>query len=233
MPAARAFVVRHPNVVRSIAAVATLLVLLAALFVYQVLSGLPGRDELRTLGETIEGTTVYDVYERPVFSFPTQYRIEVPVAAISANLKNAVIAVEDARFYEHDGLDGVRIVGAVLTDLRERRMAEGASTITQQLARMSFLSRDKTFRRKVREAILAQRIEKLYSKDEILEFYLNKVYFGDGLYGAEAAARGYFGKSAAALTPAEGALLAGVLKAPSTKIRLSVRRAPSSAATSC
>jgi len=186
-------------------------------FLYDVVSGLPGRDELRTMGEVTEGTSVYDAHDRPVFSFPTQYRIEMPVARMSPNLRNAVVAVEDARFYDHDGVDGIRIVGAVLTDLRERRMAEGASTITQQLARMSFLSRDKTFRRKVREAILAQRIEKLYSKDEILEFYLNKAYFGDGLYGAEAAARGYFGKSSAELTPAEGALLAGVLKAPSTK----------------
>ena len=81
-------------------------------------------------------------------------------------------------------------MGAVVNDIRQGRAAEGASTITQQLARVSFLTRDKTLRRKVREDILAQRIEKLYSKDEILEIYLNKVYFGDGLYGAEAAARG-------------------------------------------
>jgi membrane peptidoglycan carboxypeptidase len=107
------------------------------------------------------------------------------------------------RFYEHDGIDGIRVIGAVLTDIREGRAAEGASTITQQLARVSFLSRDKTLRRKVREAILAQRIEKLYSKDDILEIYLNKVYFGDGLYGAEAASRGYFGKPATDLTVAE------------------------------
>lgn len=202
---------------KSIGVAAIVLAVLGGWFIYDVVSGLPGRDELRTMREVTEGTSVYDAHDRPVFSFPTQYRIEVPVAKISPNLRNAVVAVEDARFYDHDGVDGIRIVGAVLTDLRERRMAEGASTITQQLARMSFLSRDKTFRRKVREAILAQRIEKLYSKDEILEFYLNKAYFGDGLYGAEAAARGYFGKSSAELTPAEGALLAGVLKAPSTK----------------
>ena len=159
--------------------------------------------------------------------------MEIPLDRVSPNLKNAVVAVEDARFYEHDGVDGVRIIGAVITDLRERRKAEGASTITQQLARMSFLSRDKTFRRKVREAILAHRIENIYSKDEILEFYLNKAYFGDGLYGAEAAARGYFGKPAAELTAAEGALLAGVLKAPSTKNPRRIPRARSSAATSC
>ena len=126
------------------------------------------------------------------------------------------MAVEDARFYEHHGIDGIRIVGAVIKDIREARKAEGASTITQQLARMSFLTTDKTLRRKIREAILAQRIEHVYSKDEILEFYLNKAYFGDGLFGAEAAARGYFGKAASDLTLAEGALLAGLVKAPSS-----------------
>ncbi|HKY21409.1 MAG TPA: PBP1A family penicillin-binding protein [Vicinamibacterales bacterium] len=203
--------------VRILAALTLCLIVGTIWFLYQVLVGLPGRDELRTIGDVTEGTTVYDLRDRPVFSLPTQYRIEVPIARISPNLKNAVVAVEDSRFYKHDGVDGVRIIGAVIADIRERRKAEGASTITQQLARMSFLSRDKTFRRKVREAILAQRLEKLYSKDEILEFYLNKAYFGDGLYGAEAAARGYFGKSSAELTPAEGAMLAGVLPAPSTK----------------
>src|SRR5205085_4112748 len=129
--------------------------------------------------------------------------------------KKAVVAVEDARFYDHHGIDGVRIIGAVIQDIRKARKAEGASTITQQLARMSFLTPDKTLRRKIKEAILAQRIERLYSKDEILEFYLNKAYFGDGLYGAEAASRGYFGKPAAQLSVAEGALLAGLVKAPS------------------
>ena len=214
---ARSFAAMHPNVIRSVAAAMAATAVLGTWFIYQVVSGLPGRDDLRSLGETIEGTTVFDAHDRPVFSFPTQYRMEVPIEAISPNLKNAVIAVEDARFYEHDGVDGIRIVGAVLTDIRTRAKTEGASTITQQVARMGFLSRDKTFRRKVREAVLAQRIEKIYSKDEILGFYLNKAYFGDGLYGAEAAARGYFGKPAADLTLAEGALLAGVLKAPSTR----------------
>jgi 1A family penicillin-binding protein len=205
----------HPNGVRGLAALVLLLAIFSGWFVYQVLSGLPDRDQLRALGDTVEGTTLYDAHNRPVFTIPTQYRIEVPIARISPNLKKAVVAVEDVRFYEHDGIDGVRVIGAVLTDIRERRAAEGASTITQQLARLSFLSRDKTLRRKVREAILAQRIEKLYSKDEILELYLNKVYFGDGLYGAETAARGYFGKPASDLSIAEGALLAGLVKAPS------------------
>jgi penicillin-binding protein 1A len=194
---------------------AVLVVVLAGWFLYQVISGLPGKDQLRELAETAEGTTVFDAHDRPIFSIPTQYRVEVDLARMSPHLRDAVIAVEDMRFYEHDGIDGIRVIGAVLTDIREGRAAEGASTITQQLARVSFLTRDKTFRRKVREAILAQRIEKLYSKDEILEIYLNKVYFGDGLYGAEAAARGYFGKPAFNLSVAEAAMLAGIIRAPS------------------
>ena len=99
---------------------------------------------------------------------------------------------------------------------------------------MSFLTRDKTLRRKLREAILAQRIEKLYSKDEILEIYLNKVYFGDGLYGAEAAARGYFGKPASDLTVAEAAMLAGIIRAPSaSNPTTNLERAVQIGATSC
>ena len=192
-----------------------LVVLLAGWFGYQVLTGLPDKDQMRELAETAEGTTVFDAPDRPIFSIPTQYRVEVELARMSPNLRQAVIAVEDARFYDHDGIDGIRVVGAVVNDIRQGRAAEGASTITQQLARVSFLTRDKTLRRKVREAILAQRIEKLYSKDEILEIYLNKVYFGDGLYGAEAAARGYFGKPASDLTVAQAAMLAGIIKAPS------------------
>jgi penicillin-binding protein 1A len=192
-----------------------LLVLLAGWFLGQVVAGLPGANELREIGESAEGTTVYDANDRPVFSIPTEYRVEVSLDLISPHLRNAVMAVEDARFYEHDGIDGIRVMGAILRDVREGRAAEGASTITQQLARVSFLSRDKTLRRKVREAILAQRIEKMYSKDQILEIYLNKVYFGDGLYGAEAAARGYFGKPASEVSVAEAAMLAGIIKAPS------------------
>ena len=211
----RILAARHPNAVRGLAASGAAVTLLTGWFLYQVLAGLPGRDELRQLGEAVEGTTLYDLHDRPIFSIPTQHRIEIPLDRMSKFLRDAIVAVEDVRFYEHDGIDGIRVIGAVITDIRERRAAEGASTITQQLARVSFLTRDKTLRRKVREAILAQRIEQLYSKEEILEIYLNKVYFGGGLYGAEAAARGYFGKPAADLTLSEAAMLAGIVRAPS------------------
>ena len=106
-------------------------------------------------------------------------------------------------------------MGAAVANLREGRTAQGGSTITQQLARMSYLSPEKTYTRKVQEILLAALIETEYSKDQILGLYLNKVYFGAGLYGAEAASLGYFGKHASELTVAEAALLAGLVKAPS------------------
>ncbi|HUP41310.1 MAG TPA: PBP1A family penicillin-binding protein [Vicinamibacterales bacterium] len=212
---ARRLASRYPNAVRALAVAAVLFGVLSGWFGYQILAGLPGKEELREIAEVAEGTTIFDAHDRPIFSIPTQHRVEIELARMSPHLKNAVIAVEDTRFYDHDGIDSIRIIGAVLKDLRTGRAAEGASTITQQLARVSFLTRDKTLRRKIREAILAQQIERMYSKEEILEIYLNKVYFGDGLYGVEAAARGYFGKPASDLTVAEGAMLAGIIRAPS------------------
>ena len=211
----RLFARRHPHTIRTLVASVAAFTLFAGWFLYQVLAGLPDRDQLREIGETVEGTTLYDAHDRVVFSIPTHNRTEVPLDRMSKHLREAIVAVEDVRFYDHDGIDGIRVIGAVITDLRERRAAEGASTITQQLARVSFLTRDKTLRRKIREAILAQRIEQLYSKDEILEIYLNKVYFGDGLYGAEAASMGYFGRPASDLTLAQAAMLAGIVRAPS------------------
>ena len=127
-----------------------------------------------------------------------------------------MISVEDQRFFDHSGIDAVRIGGALLKNLQSGRRSEGGSTITQQLARLMFLNRGKTYRRKVKEIIVAAYLENLYSKQEILEMYLNKVYFGDGLHGVEAAARGYFGKPAAELEVAEAALLAGLIQSPSS-----------------
>src|SRR5687768_187406 len=178
-------------------------------------SGLPSREELRSLGEMPQATTLYDVHNRPVFTIFKEYRIEVPLAKVSPHLRRAIVAFEDQRFANHSGIDIIRIFGAVWADLREGRKAQGGSTLTQQLARQSFLTREKRLWRKVQEIALARRIERMYSKDEILELYLNKIYFGDGLYGAEAAARGYFGKPAADLDLAEAALLAGLVNAPS------------------
>ena len=184
-------------------------------FVWTLFASLPGREALRNLGEMPQATTLYDIHNRPVFTIFKEYRIEVPLSRVSPHLRKAIVAFEDQRFEGHQGIDPLRIMGAAWKDLRAGRAEQGASTITQQLARQSFLTREKRLWRKLREIALATRIEGMYSKDEILEFYLNKVYFGDGLYGAEAAARGYFGKSASDLDLAEAALLAGVVNAPS------------------
>ena len=187
-----------------------------AWFSYDVTAGLPGKEALRGIGDMAQATTIYDAGDKPVFTIFKEQRIEVPFERISPHLIKAVLAVEDQRFFDHRGVDAIRVAAAAVNNVREGRRAEGGSTITQQLARQSFLSRDKTYRRKVKEVILAAHLEKLYEKKEILELYLNKVYFGDGLYGVEAASRGYFGKAAADVNVAEAALLAGLIQSPSS-----------------
>ncbi len=152
---------------------------------------------------------------RPAFTFYSEQRIDVPIDQVSPHMVNALVAVEDRRFYSHYGLDPIRIVGAALNNLRAGSVLEGGSTITQQLARAVRLSPARTFERKLREAMLALRLEERYSKAQILQEYLNTVYFGEGFYGVEAASRGYFGKPASELAPAEAALLAGLVRAPS------------------
>jgi penicillin-binding protein 1A len=187
-----------------------------AWFAYDLTTGLPNRQALREMGDMVQSTTIFDANDRPAFTIFKEQRIEVPLSKMSQNLINAVISVEDQRFFDHSGVDAVRIGAAVLKNLQAGRRAEGGSTITQQLARQMFLNRDKTYRRKLKEVIVSAYLENLYSKQEILEMYLNKVYFGDGLHGVEAAARGYFGKPAADLQVAEAALLAGLIQSPSS-----------------
>jgi penicillin-binding protein 1A len=176
---------------------------------------LPDDDAIARIGETDQATTVYDGHDQLAFTIFRQRRMDVALSNVSPHLIHAIIAIEDQRFYDHGGFDVLRTASAALSNLREYRAAQGGSTITQQLARQSFLEPDKTIRRKLQELILAFRIEAKYSKDEILELYLNRVYFGDGLYGVEAASQGFFGKLAAGLSVSEAALLAGLVKAPS------------------
>ncbi|MEX0859502.1 MAG: transglycosylase domain-containing protein, partial [Cucumibacter sp.] len=139
----------------------------------------------------------------------------------------AVIAIEDRRFYDHFGVDPIGIVRAFINNTIAGRITEGGSTITQQVAKNLFLTPDQTYPRKIQEALLAIWLEQNYNKNEILELYLNRVYFGAGAYGIEAAAQRYFGKSARNLSLGEAAILAGVLQAPS---RLSPDRHPEEAA---
>jgi 1A family penicillin-binding protein len=208
---------------RAIVAVVTLLAVVGfasagwlAWFSYDLTAGLPDRAAIGDIGDMAQATTLFDANDRPAFTIFKEQRIEVPLSRISQNLIKAVISVEDQRFFDHSGIDAVRVVGSVLRNVQAGRRAEGGSTITQQLARQSFLSRDKTLRRKLKEVILAAYIENIYKKDEILELYLNKVYLGDGLYGVEAASRGYFGRPAADLTVDQAALLAGLIQSPSS-----------------
>jgi penicillin-binding protein 1A len=187
----------------------------AAWMSYDLTAGLPKRDAINGLGDMAQATTVFDVKDRHAFTIFKEQRIELPLEKMSPNLIKAVISVEDQRFYQHGGVDAIRTIGAVVRNLEAGRRAEGGSTITQQLARLSFLTRGKTYRRKMKEIVLASYIESEYSKNDILQMYLNKAYFGDGLYGVEAAARGYLGKSASDLGVDEAALLAGLIQSPS------------------
>ena len=188
----------------------------SAWFTRDILAGLPHREALREVSTMAQATTLLDVHDKPAFTIYREQRIEIPLDRMSPHVVRAVLAVEDQRFYDHAGVDFVRVIGAAITNVREGRAAQGGSTITQQLARQSFLSREKTITRKLREIVVAARLEAEFSKDEILELYLNKVYFGNGLYGVEAASLGYFGKHAADLDVSEAALLAGLVKSPST-----------------
>lgn len=147
--------------------------------------------------------------------FANERRYWVSLDEMSPYLKKAVVSVEDKDFYKHSGFDFSRIAGAVLIDLKAGSKVQGASTITQQYARNLYLSHEKSWTRKLNEALYAYRLEVFYDKDEILEGYLNTVYYGHGMYGVEAASRFYFGKSASDLTLAEAAMLTGVPKGPS------------------
>jgi penicillin-binding protein 1A len=211
---------RHPHLITILAAVVVSVVCASAVgsvwFLGSLWRGLPDDSAIVHMGQMDETTTVFDVHDKLAFTIYKEQRIDVPLSQISPRLIRAVISIEDQRFYDHRGFDVLRIASAALTNIRHGRAAQGGSTITQQLARQSFLTTDKTLRRKLQELILAERIERRYSKPEILQLYLNKIYFGDGLYGVEAAARGYFGKHASEVSVAEAALLAGLVKSPSS-----------------
>jgi penicillin-binding protein 1A len=166
--------------------------------------------------EPLQGTKVYDDNDELITELHVERRIFVPLAQVPQSLRDAVIATEDRRFYYHWGIDPIGIVRAIFQNYRRGRIVEGGSTITQQLTKVLFLTPDKSLERKLKEAVLAIELERRYSKDRILEMYLNQVYFGQGAYGVEAAARTYFGKSVSELTVREAALLAGLPRAPSS-----------------
>jgi len=174
-------------------------------------------NEQKLLDLKAEPTVIYDKNGSVITTLIREKNREYkPISEMPDFLINAFIAVEDKRFYEHKGIDLIRIGGAIINDIRKRSLAEGGSTITQQLARNVFLTLDQTFWRKTKEVSIAISLERKYSKDQILEMYLNRVYLGEGQFGVEDAARYYFGKSVddPDFTLAEAAMLAAIPKSP-------------------
>jgi penicillin-binding protein 1A len=175
---------------------------------------LPSFDEMMRSpnGQSVE---IRDAENTVLASLGPSYGEWLPYGSIPKTMTDAMIAVEDRRFYSHPGIDPIGMARSVVVNLRAGRNVQGASTITQQLARNIFLTSNKTFARKGREIILALALERRYTKEAILELYLNRVYFGGGAYGIDAASRKFFGHSATRLNLGEAAIIAGLVKAPS------------------
>jgi penicillin-binding protein 1A len=175
--------------------------------------GVPQIDEIKNY-QPSEGAKVYSDDDVLMGEFKIEKGKFVPVKKMPEHLIKAVIAVEDSRFWVHEGVDYIGILRAVFKDVIAGEIKEGGSTITQQLAKIVFLTPEKKFTRKLKEAVLAFRLENNLTKEEILELYLNRIYFGHGAYGVEMASRRYFGKSVSDINLAEAALLSGLIKAP-------------------
>lgn len=162
-----------------------------------------------------ETTHIYDINGKILASLHDEENREVvPLDNISPHLKLAVLAIEDSNFYKHDGINPYGILRATVTNIQAGETVQGASTLTMQLVKNLFLTPRQELGRKVAEAVLAMRLEKLFKKDEILEMYLNQVYWGHNTYGVETAARSYFNKSSSELNLAESAMMAGIIQAP-------------------
>src|SRR6185503_7125048 len=160
-------------------------------------------------------TYLYDRNGRLITTLHAEVnRTEVALKAISPNLQHAVISVEDKDFYEHGGVDPKALLRAAIADLQSGQIVQGGSTITQQYVKPVFTGSERTLSRKLKEAILAEKLDRMFTKNQILEKYLNLVYFGHGAYGAEAAAETFFGRHAADLSVVQAALLAGMIQAP-------------------
>ncbi len=180
---------------------------------FALIKGVPQIEEIKNY-RPAEGTKVYADDDTLIGEFKVEKGRYVPLDNIPEHLIKAVVSVEDSRFWLHEGVDYIAVLRAIFKDIRARRIKEGGSTITQQLAKIVFLSPERTVVRKLKEAVLAFRLEKNLTKEEILELYLNRIYFGHGAYGMEMAARAYFGKSVSDINLAEAAVLCGLIKAP-------------------
>lgn len=196
--------------------VGALTLAVSAFWAFKILPrSLPSVTTLESV-QPVQSSKLYDDNDELFAEFQVERRIFVSLPQIPKSLRDAVVAVEDARFYSHRGVDPMGIARAVYQNFRRGRIVEGGSTITQQLAKVLFLTPDKSLDRKFKEVVLALELERRYSKDRILEMYLNQIYFGHGAFGVEAAARTYFGKSVSELALPESTLLAALPRAPST-----------------
>ena len=188
-------------------------IVLAACFMRYIFSGLPPVYEMEEYTPSLT-TKVYDRHNHLIHEFSIEKRSIVPLEDIPVDLQNAVVAMEDRNFFKHAGFSIRGIIRALFNDLVTGRAKQGASTLTQQLSRGVFLTQEKKLIRKIREIILAIQIEHRFSKQEILQLYLNEIYLGSGAYGVKSAAKKYFDKDLSELTTGEAALLVGLIPAP-------------------
>ncbi len=195
-------------------AAALFFILAAAGVCYYILSGIPPVYELEEYTPSLT-TKVFDRNNNLIYEFSVEKRQLVPLEDIPVDIQNAVIAMEDRNFFNHGGVSIKGISRAFLSDIVLGKRAQGGSTVTQQLSRGVFLTKEKKIIRKIREIFLAVQIEHLFSKQEILQFYLNEIYLGEGAYGVKAAAKKYFDKDLSDLTLGESAMLVGIIPLPS------------------
>ena len=195
-----------------------LLCLVSAFGVYSVVVAPLRRDaekfDLEELKKLESASIIFDRDGDEMARLYVLNRTPVPITEVPQHLIDALVAQEDSRFFKHDGVDYIGLLRAVKENIVAREVTQGASTVTQQLARQTFKLLERSYRRKILEAFIAQRIEKHFSKAEILELYLNRIFFGVNFYGVQAAARGYFGKDVKELSIEEAATIVGLIKSP-------------------
>ncbi len=202
------------KIIAAIAILGALMVIAVGVYMFTILESLEELDPDSIVNYN-QTSLVYDNQDNLISSIHgIENRIYVPLSQIPKHVQDAFIAVEDVRFRTHPGFDIRRIFGSLLQNIKAKDIVAGASTITQQLARNIYFTQEQKVDRKVKEIIIAWQLEQKYSKDQILEMYLNVIYFAEGAYGIEAASKTYFGKTVSELTVAEGALLVGVINNP-------------------
>lgn len=206
---------RFWRIVTRLLIIAVLLGMVVAMVVLAVYGQVAAQYDLSKLGQMKQRSIVLDCKGREIGKLHGENREIVTLSQVSPYFVKALLAREDTRFYDHGGVDYIGVARALWRDLREQKMVQGASTLTMQLARNSFDDLNaKTAHRKLVEALLARRIENVKTKDEIIELYMNRIFFGTGLYGIERASKGYFGRPASQLTLGESAMIAGIIRSP-------------------